>query len=97
MWSVSTLSSFTHRCAVARFVVELVDAHTQQDTLEAYQTLESLVDEKKIWGIGVSNIYDKDELSWLIKNTRYPINYVQNRWYEGNGWDWDGESYSPPN
>lgn len=41
--------------------------------------------------LGVSNIYDAAELEWLIGQAREPVKVVQNRWYQGNGWDWDGK------
>ena len=39
--------------------------------------------------LGVSNIYDPEELKWLINEARVKVSVVQNRWHEGNGWDWD--------
>lgn len=42
--------------------------------------------------LGVSNIYDPDELAWLIAEAKVPVSVVQNRWYEGNGWDWPSTS-----
>lgn len=42
--------------------------------------------------IGCSNIYKVKELEWLINQSkgegRVKVGVVQNRWYEGNGWDW---------
>ncbi|WOO79271.1 NADPH-dependent D-xylose reductase II,III [Vanrija pseudolonga] len=58
------------------------------DTLAAYRALEAFVDAGAITSLGVSNIYDPDELAWLIGAARVPVAYVQNRWYEGNGWNW---------
>lgn len=63
-----------------------------QATLAAYQTLEGFVP-SKIGALGVSNIYEADELAWLISKAKVPVSVVQNRWYEGNGWDWEGELY----
>jgi hypothetical protein len=64
--------------------------------LEAYRVLEGFADRGKVHNLGVSNIYDRAELEWLISQARVPVKVVQNRWYEGNGWDWDGgfESFS---
>ncbi|WWC64426.1 uncharacterized protein I303_107036 [Kwoniella dejecticola CBS 10117] len=61
---------------------------TKEQTLSAYQTLESFVDAGKVRHLGVSNIYDPNLLSWLIERGRVKVGVVQNRWYEGNGWDW---------
>ncbi|TXT11116.1 hypothetical protein VHUM_01867 [Vanrija humicola] len=60
----------------------------REDTLAAYRALEALVDAGSIASLGVSNIYDAAELSWLIGQARIPLSNVQNRWYEGNGWNW---------
>ncbi|WVQ81533.1 hypothetical protein IAT38_003657 [Cryptococcus sp. DSM 104549] len=62
---------------------------TREETLTAYRTLESIVDEGKIRVLGISNCYDPDLLQWLIGEAHVKINIVQNRWHEGNGWDWD--------
>lgn len=67
-----------------------------QKTLEAYRALENHAAQGKVHNLGVSNIYDASELEWLIGQTREPIKVVQNRWYQGNGWDWDGQSRSEP-
>lgn len=39
---------------------------------------------------GISNIYDANYLQSLL-DAGCDIKTVQNRWYEGNGWDWDGK------
>ncbi|WVQ84879.1 hypothetical protein IAT38_007042 [Cryptococcus sp. DSM 104549] len=62
---------------------------TREDTLAAYRTLESFVDDGKIRALGVSNCYDPALLQWLIGEAKVKVGVVQNRWYEGNGWDWD--------
>ena len=62
-----------------------------QKTLGAYRTLEGFADQGQVRNLGVSNIYDRSELEWLISQARIPVKVVQNRWYERNGWDWDGE------
>ncbi|KAF9446559.1 Aldo/keto reductase [Macrolepiota fuliginosa MF-IS2] len=58
---------------------------TDQQTLEAWQTLSTLQDEGKVKLIGVSNTYDVRILATLCKVRKVQV--VQNRWYEGNGWD----------
>ena len=60
-------------------------------TLEAYQTLEGFVDTGKILALGISNCYDPKLLEWLVSKARVKVGVVQNRWYEGNGFDWRGE------
>lgn len=62
-----------------------------QATLEAYQALETFVDAGKLRQLGVSNCYDPKTLEWLIGQARIKVSVVQNRWYEGNGFDWGGE------
>ncbi|ORX40735.1 NADP-dependent oxidoreductase domain-containing protein [Kockovaella imperatae] len=61
---------------------------TRQDTLAAYQALESFVDKGILLNLGVSNFYDPTLLNWLISKVRIKIGVVQNRWYEGNGFNW---------
>ncbi|ORY28133.1 NADP-dependent oxidoreductase domain-containing protein [Naematelia encephala] len=62
---------------------------TKHQTLEAYRTLEKFVDDGRVRALGVSNCYDPALLEWLINEARIKVGVVQNRWYEGNGWDWD--------
>jgi len=62
---------------------------TIQLTLEAYQVLMQLQDEGKVHMIGVSNCYDVGVLKSLIDQSGRMLDVVQNRWYEGNGWDSD--------
>ncbi|RXK35721.1 hypothetical protein M231_07010 [Tremella mesenterica] len=61
---------------------------TKEETLLAYRTLEELADQGKVRTLGISNIYDPTLLQWLINEARIKVGVVQNRWYEGNGWDW---------
>ncbi|KAK6909596.1 hypothetical protein I203_103617 [Kwoniella mangroviensis CBS 8507] len=61
---------------------------SKEQTLSAYQTLETFVKEGKIRQLGISNIYNPILLSWLIERVEVKVGVVQNRWYEGNGWDW---------
>ncbi|KAL7418350.1 hypothetical protein Q5752_006808 [Cryptotrichosporon argae] len=62
---------------------------TRVQTLEAWRALEAAVRARTVRRIGVSNCYDVDELEWLAAQATVGIQVVQNRWYEGNGWDWD--------
>ncbi|WWD03465.1 hypothetical protein V865_001517 [Kwoniella europaea PYCC6329] len=61
---------------------------SKEQTLSAYQALETFVKEGKIRQLGISNIYDPKLLLWLIERVEVKVGVVQNRWYEGNGWDW---------
>lgn len=55
-------------------------------TLEAWGVLMKLRDEGKVKLIGVSNVYDVGILQ-MLKDFGRGADVVQNRWYEGNGWD----------
>lgn len=77
-------------------------SNSPQDTLKAYLTLSRFFSTKQIRHLGISNCYDPLLLQWLIdsvaeyssKHQEEPevkVGIVQNRWYEGNGWDWDGK------
>nr|XP_031860537.1 uncharacterized protein CI109_004148 [Kwoniella shandongensis]KAA5527609.1 hypothetical protein CI109_004148 [Kwoniella shandongensis] len=61
---------------------------TREQTLEAYRTLEDFVSQGKVRELGVSNCYDPKVLKSLIVEAKVKVGVVQNRWYEGNGWDW---------
>jgi len=58
-------------------------------TLEAWKVLMDLQDEGKVHKIGVSNCYDVRVLRYIIDYGGRMIDVVQNRWFEGNGWDSD--------
>ncbi|PPQ63729.1 hypothetical protein CVT24_004238 [Panaeolus cyanescens] len=58
---------------------------TLNETLEAWSTLMQLQDEGKVKMIGISNVYEVKILAALQKLRKVQV--VQNRWYEGNGWD----------
>ena len=45
------------------------------------------VDAGTVRTIGVSNTYDVRILERLARDTGRPVQVVQNRWFEGNGWD----------
>lgn len=64
-----------------------------QDTLSALRTLATFVENGTIGQLGISNIYDANYLQSLL-DAGCNIKTVQNRWYEGNGWDWDGKCAS---
>jgi diketogulonate reductase-like aldo/keto reductase len=58
---------------------------TIEHTLEAWRALIALQDEGKVRMIGVSNTYDVKTIRALSRERKVQV--VQNRWYEGNGWD----------
>lgn len=58
--------------------------------MEAYTALESFVDSGKILALGISNCYDPRLLQHILDNAKVPPKVVQNRWYEGNAFDWKG-------
>jgi aryl-alcohol dehydrogenase-like predicted oxidoreductase len=62
----------------------------QQNT-EAWKTLETFVTDGKIKHLGISNIYQPSLLRKMIDFATVPVDIVQNRWWEGNGWDWESE------
>lgn len=62
---------------------------TMEETLQVLLTLDELRREGKILSLtGISNTYDCNTLNWLVKRGA-KIDVVQNRWFEGNGWDAD--------
>lgn len=63
--------------------------------MEAYTALESFVETGKILQLGISNCYDPKLLQHIIDSAKVTPTVVQNRWYEGNGFDWRGVSRSP--
>lgn len=60
---------------------------TFPETLEAWHVLASLQDDGKIRKIGLSNAYDVELIQKLGVESGRKVQVVQNRWYEGNGWD----------
>ncbi|KAI5455473.1 hypothetical protein NCC49_000283 [Naganishia albida] len=62
---------------------------TFEQNKEAWKTLESFVEEGKILQLGISNIYQPSLLLRMIEFATVPVSIVQNRWWEGNGWDWE--------
>ncbi|KAH9896138.1 Aldo/keto reductase [Cubamyces lactineus] len=66
---------------------------TLSQTLTAWQTLVGLQDSGVVRKIGVSNTYDVSTLEALERDGGRRPDVVQNRWYEGNGWDNDVWTY----
>lgn len=66
---------------------------TPKDTLTAWSALIKAQDEGLVKQIGISNSYSVELLQYIAEATRRPVQVVQNRWYEGNGWDTDVVSY----
>ncbi|KAF8597874.1 Aldo/keto reductase, partial [Ceratobasidium sp. AG-I] len=64
---------------------------TPSRTKEAWSTLCELKKEGAVRQIGVSNTYDVETLQLL--QTSGKVDIVQNRWYEGNGWDYEVYKY----
>ncbi|KAI0268730.1 Aldo/keto reductase [Gloeopeniophorella convolvens] len=62
-----------------------LDTYTK--TLEAWRVLANFQAEGRVRAIGVSNAYDATLLERLGKDSGRPVQVVQNRWYERNGWD----------
>ncbi|TFY81482.1 hypothetical protein EWM64_g2527 [Hericium alpestre] len=62
---------------------------TLNQTLDAWTALIELQDEGKVRKIGMSNVYDPRVLDHLQLESGHAPEVVQNRWYEGNGWDPD--------
>ncbi|KAG9002228.1 hypothetical protein FRB94_004043 [Tulasnella sp. JGI-2019a] len=61
--------------------------HTPELTMEAWSVLMQLQDEGLVHKIGISNCYSTKLLAYIIQTGGRMIDVVQNRWYEGNGWD----------
>lgn len=80
----------------------LIYAVSEQQTLQALETLQSLSRQSLIKSMGISNIYSPSLLRWLIAETNKSasdaggigISIIQNRWHEGNGWDWESTPIS---
>jgi len=68
---------------------------TPEGTLEAWKALRQLQQEGKVGFIGLSNCYRIRIL--LALGREAPVNVVQNRWFEGNGWDKDMLDYCNSN
>ncbi|KAI0363012.1 Aldo/keto reductase [Pilatotrama ljubarskyi] len=66
---------------------------TLGQTLTAWRTLMGLQDSGVVRKISVSNTYDVAVLEALERDAGRHADVVQNRWYEGNGWDNDVWSY----
>ncbi|KAG8756122.1 hypothetical protein FRC14_003376 [Serendipita sp. 396] len=66
---------------------------TMELTLEAWRVLCELQDKGVVKKIGVSNTYDVRILEMLEKTGGRGAQIVQNRWYEGNGFDKEVVNY----
>jgi diketogulonate reductase-like aldo/keto reductase len=66
---------------------------TMKKTVEAWRVLVSLKEDGRALAIGVSNTYSVDVLKALEDATGVPVDVVQNRWHENNGWDKEVASY----
>lgn len=89
---ISTQILTSHQTSLSNLHTTYIDSYllhsplpTIEQTLEAWHTLMKLQDEGKVRMIGVSNTYDVRILAALQKARKVQV--VQNRWYEGNGWD----------
>jgi len=58
-----------------------------RQTLEVWQTLESLVDAGGVRQLGISNCYELEELEVLYDSARFKPAVVQNRFYAETGYD----------
>jgi diketogulonate reductase-like aldo/keto reductase len=58
-----------------------------RQTLEVWQTMESLVDARGVRQLGVSNCYQLEELEALYDSARFKPTVVQNRFYADTGYD----------
>jgi len=62
-------------------------------TVTAWKVLIELQDSGQVKKIGVSNTYDVGILEALEREGGRRVQVVQNRWFEGNGWDVDVLKY----
>ena len=63
--------------------------HTYSETLVAWRVLAGLAEGGQVKKIGLSNVYDAQLLEKLVRDSGRKVDVVQDRWYEGNGWDVD--------
>lgn len=59
----------------------------EQQTLDAWQAMEMLVDGGAVRQIGISNCYDVEALAHLHRTARIKPAVIQNRFYAGTGYD----------
>jgi len=57
------------------------------NTMKAWRTMETFVDEGKVRLLGISNIYDFAELKNLYEHSRVKPSIVQNRFYDESNFD----------
>ena len=62
---------------------------TDEQTLRAWQVLESLVDARGVRRLGISNCYRLDQLEALCRAARIKPSVLQNRFYADTGYDRD--------
>ncbi|KAI0035857.1 Aldo/keto reductase [Vararia minispora EC-137] len=62
---------------------------TYAQTLAAWRVFCALQDAGRVRAIGISNVYDVRVLNALVRDGGRRVDVVQDRWYEGNGWDAD--------
>lgn len=67
----------------------MTGTRTSQQTLRAYRQLERHHARGTLRSLGISNIYSPSLLKWLIGESKVKLSVVQNRWHEGNQWDWE--------
>uniref|UniRef100_A0A7S4N2L4 NADP-dependent oxidoreductase domain-containing protein n=1 Tax=Odontella aurita TaxID=265563 RepID=A0A7S4N2L4_9STRA len=60
---------------------------THEDTMTVWRVFESLVDEKKVLGLGVSNCYDLAKFVKIYDGARVKPAVLQNRFYSKSGFD----------
>eukprot|EP01035_Chromulina_nebulosa_P019591 gene19591-25494_t len=57
------------------------------DTLIAWRVFEQLVDNKKVYHIGLSNTYDLSLLQQIFNEARIKPSFIQNRFYRDSNYD----------
>jgi len=58
-----------------------------EDTIKAWKTMETFVDDGKVKALGISNIYNFANLEALFEEARIKPSVVQNRFYEDSNFD----------
>ena len=64
-----------------------------KQTLEVWQTLETLVDARGVRQLGISNCYRTEQLEALYDSARFKPAVVQNRFYAESGYDREIRSF----
>ena len=60
---------------------------TMEQTLEAWQAMEKVYDQKGALSLGISNCYDLEDLKTLFEEAQIKPTYLQNRFYADTGYD----------